>query len=171
MLKTTIVNIYDDKTNEHLGSRYYINENEVSFDQYAKFMDDLYIDGRDNSTEVENRNMMDEPIVPCDCDFCCGQRKLERLELEEIKEYEEYACDGNCNERDCSDRPELDCQCEECTEQRKADYLAEAVEVIGELDCPHCVYELLEDIYNKAFSDGFDEGYEEMKLEMQDFLD
>ena len=139
-METTIVNTYDDKTNEHLGSRWYINEDEVSFEQYAKFMDEMYSengnnDGSDeNNTEVENGNMMDMQM--CNCPECQKQSELDRLEQEQYE----------------------NCDCEYCVEDKKVKFLSEAVNMISEgVCCSQCLYELLENIYDKGAEDAYSE--------------
>ena len=74
-MQTTVVNTFNDKTNERVSSRYYVGDNQVSFEQYAKFMDDLYSnDGSDdNNTDIENGNVDEFAVHPCQCAFCKGK--------------------------------------------------------------------------------------------------
>ena len=90
-MQTTVVNTFNDKTNERVYSRYYVGDNQVSFEEYAKLMDDMYSDdGRDdNNTDIENGNMDEFAIHPCQCDYC----KLtdeERAEIELVENYAEH---------------------------------------------------------------------------------
>jgi len=65
----------------------------------------------------------------------------------------------------------FECQCPDCVESDKEDYLTEAVNMIMEGMCPQHIYEMLQDIFNEGYGDGFEEGMQEMKIVMQDFLE
>jgi len=125
-MQTTVVNYFDDQTNERVATKFYVGSDEVSFDQYAEIIEDLIPD------EIENKNM------------------------DEILE----------------DIHDEDCTCPECQENRKMIYLGEAVKFMFENQlCPKHVFELLGDIYDKANYEGYEEGYDDAKEEMKEFLE
>jgi len=85
-----------------------------------------------------------------------------------------YSCDDyqDDNEEEDNDEHDEDCMCEDCLEDRKNIYLAEAVKFLFENKlCPKHVFELLGDIYDKANYEGYEEGYEDAKLDMREFLE
>jgi len=70
------------------------------------------------------------------------------------------------------DTHDEDCTCPDCQENRKMIYLAEAVKFMFENQlCPKHVFEMLGDIYDKANYEGYEEGYDECKEEMMEFLE
>ena len=130
-MQTTVVNYFDDQTNERVATKFYVGSEEVSFDQYAEIIEDLIPDEVEDQ-EVEN----------------CADELLD----EEIHEE--------------------DCTCPECQENRKNIYLAEAVKFLFENQlCPKHVFEFLGDIYDKANYEGYEEGYDDAKEEMKEFLE
>jgi len=76
--------------------------------------------------------------------------------------YPEEEEDDNC-----------ECMCHECVDERKVIFIAEAVDMVFKEGscCPQCLYELFESVYDKGSADGYDEGFEECKEEMREFLD
>jgi len=143
---------------------YSIDSEQVSVDVYSE-----QVEIEELATEDDNI----ENVIPCDCVFCQHQRELERQD--EVQEQEEIqpSCDGNCAECDSEDREEdyPDCECEECKAERKVDLLAEAVSNILEgVCCPQCLFELLENVYDIAHLEGFDEGVQTIKDEIHEFI-
>ena len=73
-MQTTVVNYFDDQTNERVATKFYVGSDEVSFDQYAEIIEDLIPD------EIENKNM-DEILEDihdedCTCPECQENRKM-----------------------------------------------------------------------------------------------
>ena len=89
-MQITVVNIFNDLTNERVSSRYYVGDNQVSFDQYAKLLDDMY---SEKDADIEN---VDEFAVhPCPCDYC-QLTDEERTEIELVENYAEYIENIEC---------------------------------------------------------------------------
>ena len=88
MIKTSAVQYFDTETNERVSAKYYVNGEEISFEQYVKLIDDLHDDNSD--LEVEEDINMDELLdgeehyQDCDCISC----KSARGEFTEDEEYE-----------------------------------------------------------------------------------
>jgi len=78
-MKCTVVNYFDDETNERVASKYYIGSDEVSFEQYSEIIEELIpVDVEDQ--EVENGNMdgilKEEHDEDCTCPDCQENRKM-----------------------------------------------------------------------------------------------
>ena len=101
------------------------------------------------------------------------------MELEhETHDNEEGVIGCSCEDCDCEDTEDIyeddcECMCPDCVDERKVIFIAEAVDMVFKegLCCPQCLYELFESVYDKGSADGFDEGFEECKQEMKDFLE
>jgi hypothetical protein len=72
----------------------------------------------------------------------------------------------DCEDEDLEDNElEEQCDCPECTKNM---YLAESVRTMFENQlCPQHIFKMLQDIYDKAF----DDGYEDARNEMKDWLE
>jgi len=80
-MQTTVVNYFDDQTNERVATKFYVGSEEVSFDQYAEIIEDLIPDEVDvEDQEVENGNMdeilEEEHEEDCTCPDCQENRKM-----------------------------------------------------------------------------------------------
>lgn len=165
-MQTVIKNYFDDETLEHIGTRYFIDNEEVNFEDYRDFVADIF---NENSNEELNDCVcsQDENCENCNCSECSGcdnveccneNRDCEDEVLEEICE-----CPVCAAEREVQ---ELDCFCEECVEDNMKDFIDECLEhVFG--GCPDCA---IESVVKLAFK-CLNLGKENVKHEMTEFLD
>jgi len=138
-----------DNDNQDWCEFYYIDNQEVDF---PIFSEQLKVE--ELATE-DDFNVCDECSQCVGCDEHCGRGNHD----------EEYV-------NDCEDEEleqENDCDCPECNKNM---YLAKSVQFMFKNQlCPQHVFEMLQDVYDKAYDEGFDDGYEEMKDEVRGVLE
>jgi len=106
-------------------------------------------------------------VFSVDGEQCSQEEYFRELEVEQCLEDDEVEEEMNMEEIH-----DEDCTCQDCQENRKMIYLGEAVKFMFENQlCPKGVFELLGDIYDKGNYEGYEEGYEDVKNEMREFLD
>ena len=126
---------YDDETLEFVASRFFIDGEEVSFDVYM-----------DYCNELEKINGDCE--CNCDCcerDDCCEECTEENCCNE---------CDGYIDD-DCGDCNECICECEECNCKEMTDQEYEEIKLLSSFTekvleregCPSCTFDLLLELY------------------------
>jgi len=71
-MQTTVVNYFDDETNERVVSKYYIGSDEVSFEKYVDIIEELIPDEEDDS-EIDNEEI--KHGEDCMCEDCLEDRK------------------------------------------------------------------------------------------------
>ena len=71
-MQTTVVNYFDDETNERVASKYYIGSDEVSFEKYVDIIEELIPDEEDDS-EIDNEEI--KHGEDCMCEDCLEDRK------------------------------------------------------------------------------------------------
>jgi len=73
-MQTTVVNYFDDETNERVASKYYIGSDEVSFEQYVDIIEELIPDVEEDDTEINNEEI--KHGEDCMCEDCLDFRRV-----------------------------------------------------------------------------------------------
>jgi len=72
-MQTTVVNYFDDETNERVASKYYIGSDEVSFEKYVDIIEELIPDVEEDGSEIDNEEIKHDE--DCTCEDCLEDRK------------------------------------------------------------------------------------------------
>ena len=70
-MQTTVVNYFDDETNERVVSKYYIGSDEVSFEKYVDIIEELIPE--EDDSEIDNEEI--KHGEDCTCEDCLEDRK------------------------------------------------------------------------------------------------
>jgi len=159
-MKTNVINYFDDQTNEHVATRYFIGNVECSYADYAKLMEDMYSPSEDEEIQEQEEN-----YIPCPCIVCTRQREIG---MQESLDEEHNACD-ECTLEGCHGCGEMDeAEHEESLEDQVNELIGEAFEAVMESHgCSNCVMDALLEFGESMMY----LGHEEMKQEMHEFID
>ena len=172
-MELKVKNYFDNETLEHIGTRYFADNEEISFEDYSGLINDLFGDNEENTDSGEYNNQfetdesnndcvcsLDGNCEKCDCSECdgcdnieCCNGNIENMdcedeELENVCECECCQCPDNEDCEDfhclCKDEDKGLCQCEECRKERFYYLLTDTLNHILEVEgCPSCTLETL----------------------------
>ena len=162
-MQAVVKNYFDDETLAHVGTKFFLDNEEVSFEDYRDFVSELLVDNEQN--EDECACSQDDHCEQCDCSECSGCENTECCE--ENRDCEDNGLGEQCPV--CSavrEIDELECFCSECQEDFMKDSIAQCLERVFN-GCPDCG---IEAIVNLAFK-CLEFGKRNAKQEMLEFLE
>ena len=149
-MELKVKNYFDNESLEHIGTRYFADNEEISFEDYSGLINDLFGNNGENTESEEYNNQSENDCVcsldgnceKCDCSECDGCGNIE-------------CCNGNIECMDCEDEElgnececpictgkeeamKLCCYCEECLENYMKESIEECLEVVFEDSCSEC---------------------------------
>lgn len=167
-MQAVIKNYFDDQTLAHVGTKYFLDNEEVNFEDYRDFVSDL-LQIKNEENENDCACSQDDNCEQCNCSECGGCGNTECCDDEnrdcEDNELENTQCECPVCEAE-REIDELECFCSECQEDFMKDAIGQCLDRVFN-GCPDCG---IEAVVNLAFK-CLEFGKRNAKQEMLEFLE